>query len=114
MTTTIIIIAIVVILVIAYQFTKNNYINRMALINKSIEEIKDKDYAIVEIKPSLYLGTLQTEGYEIYLSPISQAFLLDGEEILVIATTKNNSLAIIFSKFGDMSESELEALVENN
>ncbi len=114
MTTTIIIIAIVVVLVIAYQLTKNNYSKRMILINRGMEDIKDKDYAIVEVNPSLFLGTLKTEGYETYVSPVSQAFLLDGEEILVMLTTKNNSLAIVFSKMEDISESELETLISNN
>lgn len=114
MTTTIIVIAIVVVLVIAYQLTKNNYNKRMILINRGMEDIKDKDYAIVEVNPSLFLGTLKTEGYETYASPVSLAFLLDGEEILVMPTTKNNSLAITFSKLDDMSESKLEVLIEDN
>ena len=114
MSTTIIIIAIVIVLVIVYQLIKNNYKKRMVIINNGMEEIKSKGYALLEIKPALYLGTLQTEEYETYVSPVSQAFLLDGDEILVMPTTKNNTLVIALSKMEDISESVIEALINDN
>ena len=114
MSTVIIIIAIVILAIVAYKIVSNNYRTRLSLINRGMEDIRNMGYAIIEITPSLYLGTLKTEEYETYISPVSQAFLLDGQEILVMPTAKSHSLAITLSKMDDIGESKLEAFIDNN
>ena len=114
MSTVIIIIGIIVFVTVVYKIISNNYKTRMSLINRGMEDLRTKDYAIIEIKPSLYLGTLKTEGYETYVSPVSQAFLLDSQEVLVMPTAKNHSFAIVLSKMDDISESKLETLIGDN
>ena len=112
--TAIVIISIVVALLIIYKLISNNYSKRMALITKGQIDIGLNGYAIMEVSPTLLLGTLKTEGYQTYVSPVSLGFLHLGKEILVMSTSKNNSLAIEVSKMGDMSDSELESLISNN
>ncbi len=114
MNTIIIIAAIVIVLVIVYKLISNNYTKRMSLINKGLSDIKLNGYAIVEVDPALFVTTLQQEEYETYMSPMSLGFILEGNEVLVMPTVKKNSLAILVSTMGDMDESKLEALVEDN
>lgn len=113
---TIIIIIIILLSVVVYKMITNNYNKRIALINKGMENIRTKEYTIIEINPSLYLSILKTEGYEIYSSRLSPslAFFLNGQKIIVLPTAKNHSLAISFSKIGEMNVEILMELVSNN
>ena len=114
MTTTIIIVSIATVLLIMYKLISNNYSKRMSLISDALRDIKNNKYAILKVDPALFITTLKGEGYETYMSPVSLGFILEGNEVLVMKTVKKNSLAIVVSKMGDMSESELESLISNN
>ena len=115
MSTTIIIIILVVLAIISvYKLIANNYIKRMELINKSMEDITNNGFAIIKITSSSYIGTLKTEGYETYVSPTALGFRLNNEEILVMSTMKKNTLAVNFFNLEALSEDELEKLIENN
>ena len=115
MSTIMIVIFIVISLIVVYKLIANNYIKRMRLINKSMEDITNNGFAIIKITSSLYIGTLQTEKYETYVSPNALGFILNNEEILVISTMKKNTLAINFSSPKIIfSDDELEELIINN
>ena len=105
----------IVAIVVIYKLIANNYIKRMKLINKSMEDITNNGFAIVKITSSLYIGTLQTEKYETYVSSNALGFILNNEEILVMSTMKKNTLAINFSSPKIIfSDDELEELIINN
>jgi len=114
LTNTFIIITIILLPIVVYKIIADNYNKRIPLINEGMKNIRTMDYAIIEIDPSLYLSTLKTEGYEIYSSPLSLSFFLNGQKIIVIPTAKNHSLAISFSQMGDMREEKLMELITNN
>ena len=107
-------ISIIIVLIIIYKIIGNNYKKRLSAINLGIDDLKKNSYALVQIKPALFIGTLKTENYETYVSPMALGFLLDGEEILVMSTTKENSLIVIADKLDEIDENKLEELISQN
>jgi hypothetical protein len=68
----------------------------------------------VHIKPALFIGTLKSENYETYVSPMALGFMLDDKEILVMSTTKENSLIVIADKLDEIDENKLDELISQN
>jgi len=107
-------IVVIILLAIIYKLIGNNYKKRLFLINQGMKDLRTNEYAIVNIKPNLFIGTLKTENYETYISPISLGFILDNKEVFVMPTMKQKSLIIMITKMGEMDEKRLEELISKN
>jgi hypothetical protein len=108
------VISIIIILIIIYKIIENNYQKRLSAINLGIDNLRKNDYALVHIKPALFIGTLKSENYETYVSPMALGFMLDDKEILVMSTTKENSLIVIADKLDEIDENKLDELISQN
>jgi len=107
-------IGVIIVIIIIYKLIENNYKNRLDLINQGMEKLRTNGYTIVDIKSDLYIGTLKTENYETYVSPMSLGFILDNNEILVMPTVHKKSLIIEVSKMDEIDEEKLEELISKN